>query len=848
MPASDGAFELQGQDHGEALPLGESDKMKDNTETPLSKESEDRTVGQEETVKSGKAHDKTLQQEMDDKRVEQEAEDKTVKRQTDDRTGKQEKMLESSQQQPDVAPVIEDEAGVTQRAAHLSLLDHDVSQDSLTKARDFSPAGPHAGSDSKAETDVIVGSATLTVDSAVNAPPTDKDSTSHTQERADKQPLPDRARVRSPTPPPPPPKDSKFLPNQPKAPLGSDEYDEKQSLEDDSFPPSTKDAKDDDSRSEIQSIMDQFAHEPAGPELDKIMTPRLEMAQPSWSHPPRSSSLDPMHSQMNSPVLHRTQSRDSYTFTPPAQRAASISAASVSSAQHNTHDSIASPRPQSTIFQPPPPNPDPEPELPFDFHRFLEQLRHKSADPVARFLRSFLNEFAKKQWMVHEQVKIIADFLEFISKKMALCDVWRSVSDVEFDNAREGMEKLVMNRLYNQTFSPAIPPMETPSPAKSRRRNQAAATQPPGRKGQHQEDVERDAVITQKIRIYGWIREEHLDIPPVNDKGRKFLVLAQQELLKINSYRAPRDKVICVLNACKVIFGFLKNSKGDQSADSFVPLLIYTVLRANPEHLVSNVQYILRFRNQDKLGGEAGYYISSLMGVVSFVENLDRTNLTVTDEEFERNVEASVSAIAEGHQAEEYESATHDKTSSSLDPTAPLSPTKSYQPHYSEKGAPSRPELTPRNSTEGERAGPRRGNSTRQKVSGTGSTEDNDEKDAVSGLLRTIQKPLSTIGRMFSDESQSSHAHPALTPQPGSTPRLSPAPPSRPLQRKSSEEARRRRSPDGQQRARSAGAPRTDPHAEEDAAARQARAEAAEAQRIQAQEHRVVVEYVLQCP
>ena len=27
------------------------------------------------------------------------------------------------------------------------------------------------------------------------------------------------------------------------------------------------------------------------------------------------------------------------------------------------------------------------------------------------------------------------------------------------------------------------------------------------------------------------------------------------ELSKIKSYRAPRDKVICVLNSCKVIFG-----------------------------------------------------------------------------------------------------------------------------------------------------------------------------------------------------------------------------------------------------------------------------------------------------
>ena len=59
--------------------------------------------------------------------------------------------------------------------------------------------------------------------------------------------------------------------------------------------------------------------------------------------------------------------------------------------------------------------------------------------------------------------------------------------------------------------------------------------------------------------------------------------------------------------------GLLRNSKSDQSADSFVPLLIYVVLQANPEHLVSNVQYIMRFRNQEKLGGEAGYYLSSLV-------------------------------------------------------------------------------------------------------------------------------------------------------------------------------------------------------------------------------------------
>src|SRR5437667_2623349 len=73
--------------------------------------------------------------------------------------------------------------------------------------------------------------------------------------------------------------------------------------------------------------------------------------------------------------------------------------------------------------------------------------------------------------------------------------------------------------------------------------------------------------------------------------------------------------------------GLLKHSKSDQSADSFVPLLIYVILRANPEHLVSNVQYILRFRNQEKLGGEAGYYLSSLVSAFQMISGTFDTNL-----------------------------------------------------------------------------------------------------------------------------------------------------------------------------------------------------------------------------
>jgi Rab5 GDP/GTP exchange factor len=555
------------------------------------------------------------------------------------------------------------------------------------------------------------------------------------------------------------------------------------------------------STSEIQSIMEQFEDGNIAPSKESIMSPRHEMTGPildtTVGYPPRRSSLEHLRSRdmdaVASPVISHHSEKP--LPSPP------------SGALGNDLGPLRSPpskrpaQPASTSMPVQPPPPEPEPELPFDFHRFLEQLRHKSADPVAKFLRSFLTEFGKKQWMVHEQVKIISDFLAFITNKMALCEVWREVSDNEFDNAKEGMEKLVMNRLYSQTFSPAIAPPPQVGRSRSRgRRKELEKSQVPGRRGQHQEDVERDDVLAQKIRIYSWVREEHLDIAPVGPNGQRFLKLAQQELLKIKGYRAPRDKVICVLNCCKVIFGLLKNAKSsDTSADSFVPLLIYVVLQANPENLVSNIQYILRFRNQDKLGGEAGYYLSSLSGAIQFVESLDRTTLTVSDEDFERNVENAVAAIAEQNRQNEQ-----------FSPVAAIP----------EKSSLAEPELTPRNSMEVTSRSPIRRDPNRQyNASGDGSD------DSVAGLLRTIQRPLSTIGRIFSDQDTTSQERrPSASPAPHPPPRLSPSvfqpPPT---------------GPPGQ----AGTAPAYDA---QDAAARQASAEAAEARRISRVEHRTVVE------
>lgn len=116
-------------------------------------------------------------------------------------------------------------------------------------------------------------------------------------------------------------------------------------------------------------------------------------------------------------------------------------------------------------------------------------------------------------------------------------------------------------------------------------------------------------MLRQRIRIFSWIEPKHLDLPipsrsdtsaastpersasprlgpqeeaPLAETAsanrseqaeppksrpsfgaaktsrkqvQSFLNFAQSELCKMNQYKAPRDKLICVLNCCKVIFG-----------------------------------------------------------------------------------------------------------------------------------------------------------------------------------------------------------------------------------------------------------------------------------------------------
>ena len=101
------------------------------------------------------------------------------------------------------------------------------------------------------------------------------------------------------------------------------------------------------------------------------------------------------------------------------------------------------------------------------------------------------------------------------------------------------------------------------------------------------------------------------------------------------------------------------------------------------------------------------------MGAIQFIENLDRTSLTISDPEFEINVEMAVSAIAERHREDTPLSERH--SGSQLPRDAEI---VAHALAHSDKSV----------------------------------EKELDGSIAMTGLLRSMQKPLTSMGRIFSDE------------------------------------------------------------------------------------------------
>ena len=81
-----------------------------------------------------------------------------------------------------------------------------------------------------------------------------------------------------------------------------------------------------------------------------------------------------------------------------------------------------------------------------------------------------------------------------------------------------------------------------------------------------------------------------------------------------------------------------KNSNKLTGADDFLPTLIYTVMRAKPQNAACDLSFIRDLRAPRRLRGMEEYYFTAYESAIHFVENLEKSQLKMDKDEFERLV------------------------------------------------------------------------------------------------------------------------------------------------------------------------------------------------------------------
>ena len=205
---------------------------------------------------------------------------------------------------------------------------------------------------------------------------------------------------------------------------------------------------------------------------------------------------------------------------------------------------------------------------------------------------------------VKDAIRWLHKFLSETEIKLMNSSVYENESESFKENGKEGLEKFITIRMYNILFRALGDPQE-------------------------------DAKMQRQIASLQWITFKHLGVDDVDDG---MFDMATDQLRQMDSYKSPRDKLIVVMNTCRVIQRVVQQVRtANFSADDFLPLLIFVLLKANPKHLHSNTKFITEVRHPDRLRGEESYFFTNLCSAVSWVEHVKFDQLVgVTEAQFKQ--------------------------------------------------------------------------------------------------------------------------------------------------------------------------------------------------------------------
>ena len=339
-----------------------------------------------------------------------------------------------------------------------------------------------------------------------------------------------------------------------------------------------------------------------------------------------------------------------------------------------------------------------------DFVEFLETMKQAKATDLVGAIRTFIRTFESQQpsgsrarvgttAVQENNGRLVAGFLEQMEAVLGRHVLFGGAPDVggdveedededdvesrrrrKVEDGVEGLEKYIMSKVYGMTFRVAVDEVDKDDrcqrlcwalsfldvntvigrggggDAAGEGKGDVAGNEGGGRGvdgvdgGEDSaETAETDDIAAADVLLDDFcvsILDDHIE-------------RAGQHLLAMDRYKAPRDKLVCLMNVQSVLEeGIRRVNASDTTlsfagADAFFPMLVLVVVRAKPGALCSNTEYIRRFRGARRLGGQCDFMLSCLESVALYLETVDWKDLKIgRDEWMARLAEAGIPEAA----------------------------------------------------------------------------------------------------------------------------------------------------------------------------------------------------------
>ncbi|KAM9836847.1 ras and Rab interactor 2 [Aulostomus maculatus] len=140
----------------------------------------------------------------------------------------------------------------------------------------------------------------------------------------------------------------------------------------------------------------------------------------------------------------------------------------------------------------------------------------------------------------------------------------------------------------------------------------------------HNKDSSSQRLTQNMLRLKGDAAMERLGVRTGVPDSRE-VERVKQKLMLMQRTHSPIDKVLLLLQVCKCVHKAMGSLHGQEvSWDDFLPSLSYVIVECNRPHILIEVEYMMELLEPSWLGGEGGYYLTSVYASLCLIQSLDR--------------------------------------------------------------------------------------------------------------------------------------------------------------------------------------------------------------------------------